>query len=253
MKQLLLKRKGKFALYVFACLFPIITDLLRTGVFALFFKAIEDKDKGLFINVIILAGIFTIVSFVFFVTSRMMRISYMRDTILDVRTNAFDKILSTSYNHFNKKSKDVYISNLVNDINNFETNFFINLLNFIYRGGLYVASIIILLFLDLYLALSVLGISLIIFLISKGFEKKTAILQKQVSNDSEDFTINTSNVFNGLEILKLNNINLFRDIMENHYKCNGEVIVEKEILVQDSDGYLLRFSQTKKQLDNNNL
>jgi hypothetical protein len=39
--------------------------------------------------------------------------------------------------------------------------------------------------------------------------------------------------------------------MENHYKCNGEVIVEKEILVQDSDGYLLRFSQTKKQLDNN--
>jgi catechol 2,3-dioxygenase-like lactoylglutathione lyase family enzyme len=68
-----------------------------------------------------------------------------------------------------------------------------------------------------------------------------------------NFQINTDDICKITNKLKLNNINLFRDIMENHYKCNGEVIVEKEILVQDPDGYLLRFSQTKKQLDNNNL
>ena len=66
-----------------------------------------------------------------------------------------------------------------------------------------------------------------------------------------NFQINTDDICEITNKLKLNNINLFRDIMENHYKCNGEVIVEKEILVQDPDGYLLRFSQTKKQLDNN--
>ena len=68
-----------------------------------------------------------------------------------------------------------------------------------------------------------------------------------------NFQINTDDICEITNKLKLNNINLFRDIMENHYKCNGEVIVEKEILVQDPDGYLLRFSQTKKQLDDNNL
>ncbi len=44
--------------------------------------------------------------------------------------------------------------------------------------------------------------------------------------------------------LKQNNINLFRNVMESTYECGCEVVFEKEILVQDPDGYLLRFSQT---------
>ncbi|NKF06850.1 VOC family protein [Clostridium gasigenes] len=40
-----------------------------------------------------------------------------------------------------------------------------------------------------------------------------------------------------------NNINLFRDIIESEYESNGEIIKMKELLVQDLDGYLLRFSQ----------
>jgi ABC-type multidrug transport system fused ATPase/permease subunit len=43
-------------------------------------------------------------------------------------------------------------------------------------------------------------------LIVKLFQKKTISLQKQVSKDSEDLTVNLSNTFSGLEILKLNNI-----------------------------------------------
>ena len=33
--------------------------------------------------------------------------------------------------------------------------------------------------------------------------------------------------------------------MESRYECGSEVVLEKEILVQDPDGYLLRFSQTE--------
>lgn len=43
-----------------------------------------------------------------------------------------------------------------------------------------------------------------------------------------------------------NNIKLFRDIKVNTYKVNNEEVLEKEILVQDTDGYLLRFSETIK-------
>lgn len=32
--------------------------------------------------------------------------------------------------------------------------------------------------------------------------------------------------------------------MENHYESDKGVFVKKEILVQDPDGYLLRFSQS---------
>lgn len=35
---------------------------------------------------------------------------------------------------------------------------------------------------------------------------------------------------------------LFREMMLNKYESNGELIEQKEFLVQDPDGYLLRFT-----------
>ena len=64
-----------------------------------------------------------------------------------------------------------------------------------------------------------------------------------------NFQIATDDVYKIAENLNQNNITLFRDIEENQYKCDGEIIVEKEILFQDPDGYLLRFSQTESILD----
>lgn len=58
-----------------------------------------------------------------------------------------------------------------------------------------------------------------------------------------NFQIATNDVCEIADNLKQNNINLFRDIMESRYECGNEVVFEKEILVQDPDGYLLRFSQ----------
>lgn len=58
-----------------------------------------------------------------------------------------------------------------------------------------------------------------------------------------NFQIATDDVYKIANNLKRNNINLFRDVMESRYECGYEVILEKEILVQDPDGYLLRFSQ----------
>jgi catechol 2,3-dioxygenase-like lactoylglutathione lyase family enzyme len=46
------------------------------------------------------------------------------------------------------------------------------------------------------------------------------------------------------ERLKERKIALFRDVFESHYDCSGTMVIEKEILVKDPDGYLLRFSQT---------
>lgn len=34
----------------------------------------------------------------------------------------------------------------------------------------------------------------------------------------------------------------FKDIFVSRYRCDGVVYVEKEVLIKDPDGYLLRFS-----------
>lgn len=206
MKELLFKRKFKFILYVVACCFPIGIDLLRMIIISNIFGAIEFANMDRFIRLISLMGGYILFDALTFITSRFLRISYMRDTILDVRIAAFDKILNSSYRFFNQKSKEVYISNLINDINNFETNFFLNMINFIFRTGLYIVSAVIIFFNDWKLGLAIVGASVIIFFLSKQFQSKTTRLQKTVSSDNEKFTVEMANTLNGLEILKLNNI-----------------------------------------------
>src|SRR5699024_4530648 len=126
---------------------------------------------------------------VLYIISRFMRISYMRDTLLDIRVLAFDKIINLSYKEFHKKSKDSYVSNLINDINIFENDFFLKLINVIFRGGMYIVSLVIIAFLDYKFALLSFLASILLFFISKSFEKRTVDLQEEVSESNEDFAV----------------------------------------------------------------
>ena len=130
----------------------------------------------------------------------------MRDTLLDVRLMAFDKIINSSYKSFSQKSKDTYISNLINDINIIEREFFLSLINIIYNAGIYIVSLILIAFLDFKFALIAFAASIILYVTSKLFEKRTIALQERVSDENEKFAVDMSNTFNGLEIQKLNRI-----------------------------------------------
>lgn len=206
MKELLWKRKTRFILYLVACFIPVIDHLLINLSMALLIGSVEKASMEYFIKILIFSIGVIILGTVMYMGSRFMRISYMRDTILDVRLKAFDKILKSSYKNFSKKSKDTYISNLINDINVFENTFFLKLINFIFCGGVYVVSVIVLLVLDYKFGIAMTIVSIILFFISKAFENKTVKLQEEISENNENFVVDISNTFNGLEILKLNNI-----------------------------------------------
>lgn len=62
-----------------------------------------------------------------------------------------------------------------------------------------------------------------------------------------NFQIECDDVYKLSQILKENNICVYKDIFESKYKANNIVYIEKELLVQDLDGYLLRFQQTIKE------
>lgn len=62
-----------------------------------------------------------------------------------------------------------------------------------------------------------------------------------------NFQIETSDVERVRKNLLKNNVQLFKDIKENKYKCDDVVYIEKELLVQDVDGYLLRFAEDKEE------
>ena len=62
-----------------------------------------------------------------------------------------------------------------------------------------------------------------------------------------NFQIDIGNIDEIVAKIKDNGITPFKDILVSRYKCDGVTYVEKEVLIQDPDGYLLRFSETQSE------
>lgn len=164
-------------LYLIACLLPVLDQVLSNAAISMLIGSIQVRSMDYFIKVCLVTVGVIILNPTLFIISRFMRISFMRDTLLDVRMLAFNKIINLSYKQFSQKSKDTYISNLINDINIIERDFFLSLLNVIFNIGVYIVSLGIIAYLDYKFALMAFSASFILFVISKLFEKKTISLQ----------------------------------------------------------------------------
>lgn len=206
MKELLWERKGKFIQYLIASFMFVIDHFVQIFTFSFILGAIEKGPEVNMKKVVWLAVFAAAYGVVSFLVSRFLRIGFMRDTILTVRNRAFERMINMSFKQFNRQSKDVYLSNLVNDVNTFEESFFVSLLNLLINIGMFFFSFLVLLVIEPVLAGYMVISSVLLYIIASFFSKKTVALQKQVSAENETFTTNVSNTFQGLEILKLNRI-----------------------------------------------
>jgi ATP-binding cassette subfamily C protein len=204
--DLLLKKRKSFIQYLVACCFFVILDVIQAFVIAMIFQAVEVGTIPYFNQTVLISVLYMLVSSGLFILSRLLRIAFMRDVLHEVRVRAFEKILSMSQREFNQKSRDVYFSNLTNDINTFENTFFISLLNFLIRCGSFIAIMTVLMIVNWRVGLIILVISGFVLLISRFFYRRTLNLQQEKSTENERFMVNVSNTFRGLEIIKLNNI-----------------------------------------------
>ena len=206
MKALLMSRKKGFIIYVIACFFPVFSQLITNYAVSMLIGTATSGNPEKFWQTLWMSLLIVVGTSLLFIASRFMRIGFIRDIILDVRNLAFNKIQTLSYEGFSKKSKAVYMSHLINDINLFEEHFFLKLINIIFRGGAYVASLTILAFYDLPFALIIMVLSLVVFFTVKTLEGRTAAMQGQISSFNEKITVDVSNTFDGLSLLKLNRV-----------------------------------------------
>lgn len=58
-----------------------------------------------------------------------------------------------------------------------------------------------------------------------------------------NFQIYTENIDDIYKVCKQKNLIFFRELMINEYKINNQIVTEKEFLIQDPDGYLIRFQK----------
>ncbi len=239
MKELLFRRKSKFIQYLIATIMFVLEHFAQMALFAFILGAIEKADLKYYRLALLFTAVYILYSPLNFLLSRLLRIRYMRDTILDVRKQAFDKIIHLPFQQYSKKSKEVYISNLINDVNIFEKKFFFGLLNFMIDVGMISISLFLLFVMDYRLALGMLTFSVLLYALASFFRKKAVALEQEISSTNEQFTTDMSNTFHGLEILKLNNIEdkflkksmtMIRCLEKKKYEANVFTELQKSVI-----------------------
>lgn len=58
-----------------------------------------------------------------------------------------------------------------------------------------------------------------------------------------NFQIEVDDIERIFDRISAHGVTLYRDLRDNHYNTGERIACQREFLVQDPDGYLLRFSQ----------
>lgn len=203
MNQLLKENKKQFIAYITGAFLTILNGLSITVAFSTAFGIIEEDSMEGIVRRIIVAGIFALLPVVVQLLSRYLRIGFMRDILVETRTLAYEKIMLMSYKDFNEHSKEYYMSHLVSDINLFEQDFFLSLLNIIYCFGTFIVGTILLLVISPMIAVSTAAVSVILFLVTLYFEPAIRKAKADTQKANADVNVEISNILNGMEVIKL--------------------------------------------------
>lgn len=203
MKALLVENKKGFILYIIGALITALNGILQSVALAMGFSIYEAGSRQEIIWRILLTLLLGLSPILLQYLSRMLRIGFMRDVLTEVRLLAYQKIMKIPIEEFRRKKREDYAANLVSDINVFESDFFLAILNIIYSYGSFIIGEIILFIISPVIAGLVLLLSVIIFLFTKVYEKpiRRNIQRNQEANAR--YTEQVANILGGLEVIKL--------------------------------------------------
>lgn len=201
--QLLKQNKKQFIFYIFGALLTTLNGLFGTFALSNAFGIIEEATWDGIRMRIIYVVLFAFTPIIMQMISRFLRIGFMRDILIQVRTLAYQKIMSHSYETYKKTPKEHFMSMLVSDINLFEKDFFLALLNIIYSFGSFILGTLVLLFISPIIAFSTLIVTSLLYGISRYFEP-IARKNKALTQDANaSYNTQLSNILQGLEVVKL--------------------------------------------------
>lgn len=180
------------------------------------------------------------------VISRYLRIGFMRDVLVQVRMLSFKQLLNKNINKFRQESMETYQAQLVSDINLFEKDFFLSILNIIYSFGNFFLGTIVLLVISPVLAVSTIAVSILLYMLTKAFEKPSIERKQMVLEENSKFHKSLTNIINGLETIKLYQVMdkfkavFYKDIseLEKYKKASTQInLVQENIMSWISGSY----------------
>lgn len=220
MKQLLLKNRKRFIYYILGALLASSNTILSSLALTVGFTMLDAKTNQEFIMKAVVVVLFGFAPILLQLLSRYMRIGFMRDVLIDVRTLTYKRIMNIPIEEFRNKKREDYMAMLAADINIFERDFFWSVLNIIYSLGSFVVGEIILCMVHPLIALMVFIASVILLGIVRLFETPIRKARRENQEANAEYTSKSANLLNGLEVLKLYQV-------EENFKPPFYFIVER--------------------------
>lgn len=221
MKKYILKHK---VWLFFTVLFRCIGSIMQVMI-ALLIQRILDtamgKDLSGFTNVIIFSVVFFIIMSLNDYISKTTQFIYIKNTLTDLKEDVFRGILRKDYKSFNSENSAEYISKLTNDINLVESKYIIPYLEIIGDTIIFVGTVLVLLWINVWITLAMFITALMLFIIPSIFGNKISNRQSMVSDKLSYFTTKIKDIFSGYEVIKTYNIE--DSMTEEFLLCNSEV------------------------------
>lgn len=206
MRKYILKHKLWLIITVF---FRSVGALMQVFVSILLQKIIDSAtnyDMNGFIKVVLFGVIFFCVMGINDYLNKTTQFIYIKKTLTNLKEDVFRGILRKDYKSFNSENTAEYISRLTNDINMVETKFIIPYLEMIGDVLIFVATIIVMLCINIWITLFVFSTGILLFSVPAIFGKRIEKRQSAVSGELSNFTTKIKDIFLGYEVIKSYNI-----------------------------------------------
>ncbi|HZJ83909.1 MAG TPA: ABC transporter transmembrane domain-containing protein, partial [Syntrophomonadaceae bacterium] len=245
-KALFIQNKKQFLYYVLGVLIITPSNIMVTFALANAFNMFQASTGAELIKIGLVSLALGFTPIILQVISRYLRIGFMRDVLVQVRMLSFKRLLNKSISEFGQESMETYQAQLVSDINLFEKDFFLSILNIIYSFGNFLLGIIILFVISPILALATIFVSTLLFILTKLFEKPTIERKERVIKENSSFHKSLTNILNGLETIKLYQVmdkfktSFYKDIsqLEDHKRASTQIdLVQGNVMTWISGSY----------------
>lgn len=206
MRKYILKHKLWLIITVF---FRSVGALMQVFVSILLQKIIDSAtnyDMNGFIKVVLFGVIFFCVMGINDYLNKTTQFIYIKKTLTNLKEDVFRGILRKDYKSFNSENTAEYISRLTNDINMVETKFIIPYLEMIGDVLIFVATIMVMLCINIWITLFVFSTGILLFSVHAIFGKRIEKRQSAVSGELSNFTTKIKDIFLGYEVIKSYNI-----------------------------------------------
>ncbi|NNG67633.1 ABC transporter ATP-binding protein [Caldanaerobacter subterraneus] len=249
MKKYFFKNKLLFTGNIILTLAESILSVMLAFILANFVDAAVEYDMALLYKTCIIFSLYLISVLIVWYSLRIVRASYIRQMLFDLKNDIFSKVINKEIDQFQKGNSASYISTLNNDITILEQDYFKNILTMVALIFSFIIATVAIFKLNFFIAVGVFVISIFLVAIPYLFREKISRAKREFSDSLSDLTVQTNEILSGFEVVKSFNVEKLVD--EQYKKYNKKVednrfFFEKMLALANSltefFGYLMFFA-----------